>query len=71
MKHGVDRAGDGDGCLDGVCGGGFDGIKGPKPSSCGGPGSSEKDDVVESDGDAVICEYCFAAVIAKFTNGEE
>jgi hypothetical protein len=57
MKHGVDRAGDGDGCLDDVYGGGFDGIKGPNPFSCGGPGSSEKDDVVESDGDAVICEY--------------
>jgi hypothetical protein len=40
-----------------VCGGGFDGIKDPKPSSCGGPGYNEKDNVVESDGDAVICEY--------------
>jgi hypothetical protein len=57
MKHGVGRAGDGDGCLDGVCGSGFDWIKGPYPSSCGGLGSSEKDDGVESDGDAVICEY--------------
>jgi hypothetical protein len=57
-KHGVDRTGDGvGGCLDIVCSGGFNGIKVPKPSSCGGPGSSEKDDVMESDGDAVICEY--------------
>jgi hypothetical protein len=54
-----------------TCSGGFDGIKGPKPSSCGGPGSSEKNDVMESDGDAVVCEYCLASVITELTNGEE
>jgi hypothetical protein len=64
VKHGVDRTGDGiGGCPDSVCSGGFDGINGPKPSSCGGPGSSEKDDGVESDVDAVVCEYCLASVI--------
>jgi hypothetical protein len=64
VKHDVDRTGDGvDGCLDSVCIGGFDGIKGPKPSSCGGPGFSEKEDVV--------CEYCFASIITELTNGEE
>jgi hypothetical protein len=72
MKNGIDRAGDGvGGWLNGVCIGGFDGIKDPKPSSCGVPGSREKDDIVESDGDAVICEYCFTAVITELTNGEE
>jgi hypothetical protein len=36
VKHAIDRTGDGaGGCLDSVCSGGFDGIKGPKPASCG------------------------------------
>jgi hypothetical protein len=72
VKHGVDRAGDGiDGCLDSVCSGDFDRIEGPNPSSGGGPGSSEKDDVVESDGDRMVREYCLASVIAELTNGED
>jgi hypothetical protein len=72
VKHGVDRAGDGvDGCLDSVCGDGFDRIKGPKLSSGGGPGSIEKDDVMESDGDAMVREYGIASVIAELINGEE
>jgi hypothetical protein len=72
VKHGVDRTDDGVGVfLDSVYSGEFDGTKVPKPSSCGGPGSSEKDDDVESDGDgdAVVCEYCLASVITYLTNG--
>jgi hypothetical protein len=72
VKHGVNRAGDGvDGYVDSVCSGGFDGIEGPKPYSGGGPGSSENDNVEETDGDAMVFEYCFASVITELTNGEE
>jgi hypothetical protein len=57
VKHGVDRTGDGvDGFLGSVCSGSFDRIEGQKPSSGGGPGSSEKDDGMENYGDAMVPE---------------
>jgi hypothetical protein len=72
VKHGVDRASYRvDGILDSVYNGGYYRIEGPNPSSGGGPGSNEKYDVVESDDNAVVCEYGLAAVIAELINEEE